>query len=113
MSELKINPTFRDLIPPLSDYELEALEAEIRHWARAYSPIITWNGTIVDGHHRYEICRKHDLPFKVEEKAFNDQVGAEIWILNNQRARRNLPTYVLAEIGFEIENYFAPLIQVL
>ena len=92
MTELKINPTFRDLIPPLSAYELEALEAELRHWARAYAPIITWNGTIVDGHHRYEICKKYNLLFKVEETQFEDEDSAMLWIIDNQSARRNLTT---------------------
>ena len=104
MQELKINPTFRDLIPPLSPYELEALEAEIRHWARAYAPIITWNGTIVDGHHRYEICKKYNLPFKVQrvEDAhnvkFEDENDAEIWILENNFARRNLNDFLKGEL---------------
>lgn len=103
MPELKIDPIFRDLIPALSDYEKEALEAEIRYWARAYSPIITWNGTIIDGHHRYEICKKYNLSFKTEKREFEDQIDAEIFILKNQRARRNLPIFTLAVIGFEIE----------
>nr|VFK44126.1 MAG: MT-A70 [Candidatus Kentron sp. SD]VFK44477.1 MAG: MT-A70 [Candidatus Kentron sp. SD] len=105
MSELKINPTFRDLIPPLSPYELEALEAEIRHWARAYAPIITWNGTIVDGHHRYEICKKYNLPFKVEEREFEDELSTKRWIIACQFARRNMPLDVRLDLAFQDEEF--------
>jgi N6-adenosine-specific RNA methylase IME4 len=103
MPELKINPKFRDLIPPLSEHELEALHAEIRYWARAYSPIITWNGTIIDGHHRYEICKRYNLPFTVEEKHFEIERDARKWIITNQFARRNLTDFVRGELVLSME----------
>ena len=30
--ELKINPSFRDLIPPLADHERDGLEQDIKHF---------------------------------------------------------------------------------
>lgn len=104
MPELKINPKFRDLIPPLSEHELEALDAEIRYWARAYSPIITWNGTIIDGHHRYEICNRYSLPFKIEEREFEDEIAVKRWMIKNQFARRNLPIEERLRLAFEDTN---------
>ena len=100
---LQINPEFQKLIPPLSNHELDCLEAEIRYWARCYSPIITWNGVIIDGHHRYAICQKHGLPFKTEEREFPNQTEAEIWIIRNQFSRRNLQPYTRATLTFELE----------
>jgi len=67
MQELKIKKEFRDLIPPLADHEKEALEEDIKHFG-CYCPIITWQGYIIDGHHRYEICMRHKLSFRVEER---------------------------------------------
>ncbi len=49
-----------------------------------------WNGFIVDGHHRYKICTKHNLPFKIEEGKFEDEDDALIFIINNQLKKRNL-----------------------
>lgn len=49
-----------------------------------------WNGFIVDGHHRYKICTKHNLPFKTEEGKFEDEDDALIFIINNQMKKRNL-----------------------
>lgn len=89
-TDLKINEAFRSLIPPLSDHELQCLETEIRYWAGCYSPIITWNGTIIDGHHRYAICKKHGLPFKTEERHFEDENDVMIWMIDNQMGRRNI-----------------------
>jgi ParB-like chromosome segregation protein Spo0J len=89
--ELKINPSFRDLIPPLADHERDGLEEDIKHFG-CYTPIITWNGFIIDGHHRYEICTRHKLSFKTEEREFEDEKAVMIWMIDNQMGRRNITT---------------------
>ena len=87
--DLNINEGFRDLIPPLSEHELAGLEEDIKHFG-CHSPIIVWNDTIIDGHHRYAICRKHGLPFKTEERQFEDEDAVMIWMIDNQMGRRNI-----------------------
>ena len=97
--ELKINPSFRDLIPPLADHEREGLEEDIKHFG-CYTPIITWNGFIIDGHHRYEICTKHKLTFTTEEREFEDEIAVKRWMINNQFSRRNLPIEERLRLAF-------------
>ena len=65
--DLTVDPEFRDLIPPLNEEELKLLEANLVADG-CESPLIVWNGVIVDGHNRYAICRKHDIPFSIQEK---------------------------------------------
>ena len=60
--ELTVDPEFRDLIPPLNEEELKLLEESLVADG-CESPLTVWNGVIVDGHNRYAICRKHDIPF--------------------------------------------------
>jgi len=105
--DLKINETFRGLIPPLSDHELQCLEAEIRYWAGCYSPIITWNGTIIDGHHRYAICKKHGLPFKTEERQFDNEDAVMIWMIDNQMGRRNITEAAKIRLALKKEDVLA------
>ena len=50
---LKIDPEFEDVIPPISSEEFEQLEKNIVSEGALLSPIIIWNGYIVDGHNRY------------------------------------------------------------
>jgi N6-adenosine-specific RNA methylase IME4 len=45
---------------------------------------------LVDGHHRLAICRRHGLPFRVEERHFESRDAALAEIVNTQLARRNL-----------------------
>lgn len=102
---LQIKQDFKDLIPPLSDHEKAGLEGDINQFG-CYCPIITWNGYIIDGHHRYEICMRLKISFHVEEREFESQNDAEIWIIENQFSRRNLPSFTRATLTFELEKRY-------
>ena len=102
---LKINPTFKDLIPPLSKEELEGLEKNILANG-CEQPIKLWQGYIVDGHNRYEICMRHKLSCHLEEREFESQNDVEIWIIENQFNRRNLPSFTRATLTFELEKRY-------
>ena len=45
---------------------------------------------LLDGHNRYEICTRLELPFDIDEKRFASREAAEDWIDKNQLGRRNL-----------------------
>ena len=95
--ELTVDPEFRDLIPPLNEEELKLLEASLVADG-CESPLIVWNGVIVDGHNRYAICRKHEIPFSIQEKNFSSRDDAMLWMLRNQLGRRNLNDYQRGEM---------------
>jgi N6-adenosine-specific RNA methylase IME4 len=89
LPKLKINLAFKALLPPLSVEELAALEAElIKDGCR--DALVTWNGTLLDGHNRYALCQKHRIQFQTVEKTFASDEEAMDWIDANQIARRNL-----------------------
>jgi len=46
--------------------------------------------TVLDGHNRYEICTRLELPFDYEEMRFKSRDEASDWIDKNQLGRRNL-----------------------
>lgn len=86
---MKINQELRDLIPPLTVDEKQLLtDSLISEGCR--DAIITWDGIIVDGHNRYEICTANNLPFDTIEKDFSDISEVKMWMINNQKGRRNL-----------------------
>jgi len=99
---LTIDPEFRDLIPPLTDEERELLEAGILKEG-CETPLTVWNGVIVDGHNRYEICHEHGVPFAVMEKDFKDHEEALLWIVTNQLGRRNLSSYQRGKLVMRFE----------
>lgn len=85
----KIDPEFRDLIPPLSPTEYEELEKSILIEGCRES-IYIWNDYIIDGHNRYEICLKHGLEPPVFTMSFNSREEVIVWICSVQLARRNV-----------------------
>jgi len=86
-----IDSEFQSLIPPLADDEYDRLEKSIlEEGFHEWEPIVTWNGTIVDGHNRYNICDEHGIPFKQIERDFPSREAAKIWIIEKQLGRRNL-----------------------
>lgn len=87
---IKINPEFRDLLPPLREDEYKGLEESIlREGCR--DPILLWDNVIIDGHNRHEICSKHEVRFNTKRITFESDVHARVWIRRTQlKERRNL-----------------------
>lgn len=91
MPDLIINTRFKSLIPPQRPDEHQLLEESIlkNGYDPAY-PVIFWNQTIIDGHNRYEICKKQNIPFTTSEKFFDNEHDVINWIIDNQLSRRNI-----------------------
>ena len=89
--EIRIDPEFEALIPPLSDDEFKQLRENILEANEVYDPLITWNGVLIDGHNRWKIIRENPgIAYKVTDVLFLNRNEAILWIINNQLGRRNL-----------------------
>lgn len=97
VKELKINPKFRDAAIPLSKEKFEELKADIRRRG-CLVPIVTCDGTIVDGHNRYAICREYGIHYETVEQHFEDEVDARIWIVNNVMNSREPTSFQRCEM---------------
>lgn len=84
-----IDKEFEDLIPPLTTDEYIMLEKSILSDG-CRDPLVVWDGILVDGHNRYKICQKYNIPFSTVNHTFNDRDEAKLWMMHNQLARRNL-----------------------
>jgi len=87
--EIKTDPEFQDLIPKISNEEFKGLEESIINEGCRDS-LVLWDNILLDGHNRYEICTRHEIPFKTIIKCFDDRDQAKLWIICNQLGRRNL-----------------------
>jgi N6-adenosine-specific RNA methylase IME4 len=105
--ELTFNNEFYNLIPPLSPEELSSLESSLKHEG-CRDPLVVWNNTIIDGHHRYSICTKHGISFKVVEKTeLETELDVKLWMINNQFSRRNLPTETRLALAYRFKEFEA------
>ena len=84
-----INQEIKDRLWKLNETEYSNLEQSlIKEGCR--ENILTWNNTIVDGHNRYEICKRHHIPYITTEKHFENLNQVLKWVDTNQLSRRNL-----------------------
>ena len=103
---MKIDNEFRDLIPELDPAELFQLEENIKRDG-CRDPLVLWNGVLVDGHNRYDICKRNDLPFQTIERAFENRSEVIEWIITNQFGRRNLNNYVRGTLAIRLGSEIA------
>lgn len=92
IKELKIDPELQELLPPLIPEEYKQLEKNIlENGFDKNFPIMEWNGFIVDGHNRYQICKKHGITdYTVGTLAYKTKEEVMEWMLDIQLGRRNL-----------------------
>ena len=105
--ELKINPQFEALIPPLAPEEFTQLETLLLTEGIRDALVIARypdeNGEeiqhLADGHNRYRIAQKHGLSFRIDVRDFAGEDDVVIWMIDNQKGRRNLTDFVKLELA--------------
>ncbi|MHC1576879.1 MAG: ParB N-terminal domain-containing protein [Methanosarcinaceae archaeon] len=101
---INIDPEFKSWILPLRPDEFTGLEGSLLADG-CREPLVMWNDILIDGHNRYEICTKHDIPFKTVNKDFASRDDVKNWIINNQLGRRNVTSeqrdYMLGKLYSE------------
>lgn len=86
MQKLKNDQEFKNLLPALTEEEYRDLENNLvtnGFDAKKYGAVIVWEDTIIDGHNRYEICRKHKIDPVIEAIKFANRDAVIDWIINN------------------------------
>ena len=95
-------PELAGLLPPLTEEQLTALEADLLKNG-CYSPIIVNEDlVIIDGHNRQMLCEKHGIPYKMAVFSFKDMLEAKQWALDTQKGRRNLDKWELGKIALKL-----------
>jgi len=85
----KIDPDFKLLCRKLNPEERSLLKMSIIEDG-CIDPILLWNGFIVDGHNRFEICTLDDIPYRTASLSFESKEEVMLWMINHQMGRRNL-----------------------
>jgi hypothetical protein len=90
---LEIDREFQALCPPLQAEEREQLEASMLAEG-CREPLCVWldgpTTVLLDGHNRYDICSRHQIPYETKAVALDSREEAINWIIANQLGRRNL-----------------------
>lgn len=97
---------FKNIIPALSLDEYNQLEKNILNDG-IREPLVVWDGTLIDGHNRYSIAKKHNLDYSTVNIDFPDDNAAKEWIILNQFGRRNINGFQRSELAIELKPIIA------
>jgi N6-adenosine-specific RNA methylase IME4 len=93
--DIVIDGRIKSHLPKLTDESFRQLELNVMRDG-CLDPLVLWvdhNGrnVLIDGHNRYSICQRHNIPFKHVHIAFDTVEQVIEWIEDFQAGRRNLP----------------------
>ena len=103
-TRIRIDPEFSKLIQPPTAEEYAQLERDLLRDKGARDPLVLWGDILLDGHTRYQICRKHNLPFRTVQQQCRSRNAARFFIIRNQLGRRNLQHFTRIELALALES---------
>lgn len=93
IEEIKVIREFEILLPKNTEIVKEQLEKSILNFGVKDPLIITKidnQNILIDGHHRFEIIKKHNLDFNCVFLDFKTKEEVKEWMIKNQINKRNL-----------------------
>nr|WP_296093283.1 ParB/RepB/Spo0J family partition protein [uncultured Dorea sp.] len=117
IDDLVVDKEFDELLPVLSPDELDQLEQSILAYG-LMDPIKAWEEPesgryiVIDGHNRYRILKKNNLPCEywnvrvMTEKDLETREDVKRWMLEQQLGRRNLTDAERYEIVQKFRDVF-------
>ena len=91
--DIVVNEELKAYIDPLTPEEYESLERSLLVEG-CRDALVLWGGVLVDGHNRYGICQKHDLPFQtVQNSHFKSIEDVHLWMIEQHLGRRSVSDF--------------------
>ena len=102
-TNLKINPEYSKLVNPLSNLEYQVLKNSISEKGLHLPIIVNQENVILDGHHRYKICKELAIEPIVEVKRFDDLLDEKEFVIEINVKRRHLNTFQKSMQAYNLE----------
>ncbi|WP_267226781.1 plasmid replication/partition related protein [Dyella silvae] len=91
--DIVVNEELKAYIDPLTPDEHEALERSLLAEG-CRDALVLWGNILVDGHNRYGICQKHDLPYQtVQNTRFQSMEDVHLWMIEQHLGRRSVSDF--------------------
>lgn len=91
--DIKIDEGLKAYIDPLTVDELDSLESSILAEG-CRDALVLWGDLLIDGHNRYGICQKHNLPFNtVQATQFKSMDDVHLWMIDQHLGRRSVSDF--------------------
>lgn len=91
--DIIVNEALKAYIDPLTPEEHAALERSILTEG-CRDALVLWGDVLVDGHNRYGICKKHNVPFNtVQSTLFQSMDDVHLWMIDQHLGRRSVSDF--------------------
>lgn len=91
--DIVVNDELKAYIDPMTPEEYEALERSILAEG-CRDALVLWGNVLVDGHHRYSVCRKHNVPFQtMQHPQFQTIEDVHLWMIDQHLGRRSVSAF--------------------
>ncbi len=91
--DIVVNESLKAYIDPLTAEEHAALERSLLTEG-CRDALVLWGNVLVDGHNRYGICKKHNLPFNtVQNTQFQSMDDVHLWMIDQHLGRRSVSDF--------------------
>ncbi len=92
-ADIVVLPELKAYIDPLTPDEYESLERSILDEGCRDS-LVLWGNILIDGHNRFGICEKHNLPFNtVQNTRFKSMEDVHLWMIDQHLGRRSVSEF--------------------
>lgn len=88
-----VNEELKAYIDPLTAEEHDALERSLLTEG-CRDALVLWGDVLVDGHNRYGICQKHNIPFQtLQSSLFKSLDDVHLWMIDQHLGRRSVSDF--------------------
>ena len=88
-----VNEELKAYIDPLTAEEHDALERSLLTEG-CRDALVLWGDVLVDGHNRYGICQKHNIPFQtLQSTLFKSLDDVHLWMIDQHLGRRSVSDF--------------------
>ena len=87
----------------MSQNEFVALKESVSQHGLFHAIVVNEDRILLDGHHRYEICKELDIEPEAEVRSFSDPLHEKIFIYESAGKRRHLNEWQKIELAVSTE----------
>lgn len=103
IEQIKVNPEYKALVPPLTSEEYQDLKQNIIDEGLIYPLILNTVNVVLDGHHRLEICQEININYpSVIRKEFGSVYDEKRFVITSNLHRRQLTTAQKSVLGLKL-----------
>lgn len=98
---ITISEAYANLVPDLSIQEYTELKQSIKEKGQWVPIIINQNGIILDGHHRYKVCKDIGIEPRTLVQEFSDKLDEQLFVIDCNLKRRHLNDFQRIELALK------------